>query len=120
MIHTTNTLFDEITNIFNDAFAQFSPPETTKKHQLFSTPEGWTTRVDLPGYEKSDLSLDFKEDALTLTAENEARGPKNLRFALGDEVEIKKITAKLENGVLEITLPKKEDILPETLEIEID
>ncbi|MGJ8655726.1 MAG: Hsp20/alpha crystallin family protein [Akkermansiaceae bacterium] len=89
------------------------------KHQLFSTDTGWAARVDLPGYTKEELSLNFEEHTLTLKANNETRGERNLRLALGDEVETSGITAKLENGILEITLPKKETPSTESQNIEI-
>lgn len=119
MRNTTNYLINEINSILNGAIAQINYNQPDKKHQLFSTPEGWVTRIDLPGYVKSDLTLQFEKDALTLTANNEARGEKTLRFALGDEVKVEAINAKLEHGVLEISLPKKEETTPVNHQIEI-
>ena len=89
------------------------------KHQLFSTETGWAARVDLPGYTQEDLTLKFEDHTLMLKANNESRGEKNLRLALGEEVETSEINAKLENGVLEITLPKKESTSSESQNIEI-
>ena len=120
MRNTTTHLLNEISSILNGAISQVQYNQPEKKHQLFSTPEGWVTRIDLPGYEKSDLTLNFEEEALTLTANNEALGEKNLRFALGDEVKVAEISAKLEHGVLEITLPKKDEVTPEAHAIEIN
>lgn len=120
MRNTTNQFINEITNIINGAMAQMNDEKPEKRHQLFSTPEGWVTRIDLPGYEKSDLTLEFEQEALTLTAHNEARGENNLRIALGDEVKVDAISAKLEHGVLEISLPKKEEAIPENHQIEIN
>jgi len=89
------------------------------KHQLFSTDTGWAARVDLPGYTKEEIKLSFEEHTLTISAENEARGKRNLSLSLGDEVETVQISAKLENGVLEIALPKKESPTSEIKNIEI-
>ncbi len=89
------------------------------KHQLFSTDKGWSARVDLPGYAKEDISLQFEEQSLTLKAMNETRGLKTLKLALGDEVEISDISAKLEHGILEITLPRTETAEAESKSIEI-
>lgn len=92
-------------------------------HQLFVTPEGWAIRIDLPGYEKSDIKLHVEDHALHLVAsqpENtENRRPDSEhRFALGDEVSLRDISAKLEHGVLEILLPRQE-VQNETHTIEI-
>ena len=123
MRNTPMNLFTEINSIISDAIYQINSSNVNQKreqYQLFSSPEGWATRIDLPGYSKDDLSLRFEDDALNLTAENEQRGKQSIRFALGDEVEASKISAKLEHGVLEISLPRKEETKPESKQIEIN
>lgn len=118
-MRNTFNLFNEISNLLNGTIADFQQHRPEKNYQLFSTPEGWVSRIDLPGYEKSDLQIQYQDEALTLTANNEARGEKNIRYALGDEVNVDGISAKLEHGVLEISLPKKEEALPVSHQIEI-
>jgi HSP20 family molecular chaperone IbpA len=41
------------------------------------------------------------------------------RFTIGDDIDVSKITANLENGVLTVTAPKKEKKEPETVKIPI-
>ena len=120
MKHTTNYFIPEITSILNREIEKMHNNQPDKMHQLFSTPEGWVIRIDLPGYNKSDLTLQFKDDTLTLKANNESRGEKALPFALGSEVKVDDINARLENGVLEISLPKREESLPNSHEISIN
>ena len=79
--------------------------------------------VDVPGCKKEDISLDIKNGYLTITAkhstqnEEKAQDGKYLRrerytgfaqrsFYVGDMTE-DDVCAKLENGTLEITLPKE-------------
>ena len=81
-------------------------------------------RVDLPGFSKSDIELHFEDKALHLKAEQPEdaafpRPAEGHRFPLGKEVDTAAISAKLESGVLEITLPKKEEVPAESLKIEI-
>lgn len=107
------SFFNSINSILNDAFGGYSRVPVQEDYQIFSTNEGWNIRTDLPGFEKSELSLHFEDNALHLKAEKaEASRSKRPavehRFALGDEVDAQNISAKLENGVLEITLPRKE------------
>ena len=121
-----NELFSELSAMINSGLRAFET-ETDQlfagypnsRHQLFSTGDGWAARVDLPGYKKEDINLTFEEPALTLKAENEARGTKSIKLPLGDEVETNQISAKLENGILEITLPKKKSTSVESKSIEI-
>ncbi|MFC4994117.1 Hsp20/alpha crystallin family protein [Rubritalea tangerina] len=105
---------------FNSFFEDVSRPQN---HQLFSTSEGWAIRVDLPGFEKSELNLKVENKALELKAESKEgaphkRQPVSHRFALGDEVDTQAIHAKLDQGVLEITLPKKETEALKTITIQ--
>ncbi|GAA5495018.1 hypothetical protein Rhal01_01188 [Rubritalea halochordaticola] len=107
------SFFNSINSILNDAFGEFNRTTVQEDYQIFSTPEGWSIRTDLPGFEKSELSLHFEDNALHLRAEKapeaESKRPAvEHRFALGEEVDTQGISAKLENGVLEITLPRKE------------
>lgn len=103
---TTRSLFNELNNLFEDR---------PQAHQLHATDKGWIARVDLPGFEKSDLELHFEDSALHLIAEKSegsesTRPTAHHKFALGEEVDSLSITAKLENGVLEVTLPRKEEV----------
>jgi len=119
-------LFSELNEILNTGLRAFETEADqlfaaypNSRHQLFATDNGWSARVDLPGYTKEDITLHFEEQSLTLKADNETRGRRNLRLPLGDEVETSEISAKLEHGILEITLPKKETVDAETKFIEI-
>jgi HSP20 family protein len=103
---TTRSLFSELNNLFEDR---------PQAHQLYATDKGWFVRVDLAGFEKSDLDLHFDDNALHLIAEKpegsaSKRPAAHHRFTLGEEVDSLSITAKLENGVLEVTLPRKEEV----------
>lgn len=103
---TTRSLFSELNNLFEDR---------PQAHQLYATETGWFVRVDLAGFEKSDLELHFEDSALHLIAEKpegsaSTRPAAHHKFTLGEEVDSLSITAKLENGVLEVNLPRKEEV----------
>lgn len=105
----TRSIFENFNQLLEE-----NSPTINPSHQLFSTTQGWALRVDLPGFEKSDLALQFEDNALNLDAQrnpDEAnfRSPIIQRFALGKEVDTQSISAKLENGVLQIELPRKEE-----------
>jgi HSP20 family protein len=77
--------------------------------------------MELPGVQKKDLDVSIDGDQLVITAERsekvesedgllrrEIRSEKFRRsFTIGDSVERDAIKAKLENGILKVTLPKK-------------
>ena len=92
--------------------------------------------MDIPGFDKKDVNIEIDDnDYLTITAEknsenNEEDENKNYirkersygkyqrSFYLGD-VDKDKIDAKFDNGILKITMPKKEEIKSSKKTIEI-
>ncbi len=126
ILNWNNGIFAELNEIINNSIQaidheleQRCTGYPNSKHQLFATDSGWAARVDLPGYAKEEISLNFENHKLILKASNEQRGDTHLSLALGEEVEISNISAKLNNGILEITLPKIEDKIEEAKIIEI-
>ena len=82
--------------------------------------------ADLPGIEKSDIKVTVEENTVTLIADrhidksetnkklhyNERRfGTFSRSFKLPNTVKEEEITAKLDNGVLSILIPKAEDAI---------
>ena len=81
--------------------------------------------IDLPGFKKEDISLTLNGGYLTISAakgldkeENDKKG-KLIRqerytgsmqrsFYVGDGVKVEDVKAKFEDGVLKLTIPKKE------------
>jgi HSP20 family protein len=83
----------------------------------------YTVRADLPGVPKESIHVDIDGNRVTIRAEvkretEQKDGERVLRseryygafarsFALTDEIDEDSAAAKFENGVLELTLPKK-------------
>ena len=67
----------------------------------------------IPGLVKEDLKVKMIKGELGIISENEDNvwlGSFDKRFTLPQDVNTKKIKAKVENGVLTLTLPIKENI----------
>ncbi len=78
--------------------------------------------VDLPGVAADGLDLDLDKEVLTLTANRAARGRDRAvtykrRFALPREVAAENVSAKLEDGVLLLTLPKRAALRPRSIKV---
>lgn len=85
--------------------------------------KGYTVHAELPGVKKEDVHVTIEGHALAISAEvkktsEEKEGDKVLRseryygkvyrsVSLGQEVDEAKASAKFDNGVLELILPKK-------------
>ena len=87
------------------------------------TKDGYELDVDLPGYDKKDISLELKDGYLTIRAnrneEKEDKGHHYLRkerftgscsrsFYVGENVKETDVHAKFDNGILKLSFPKEE------------
>ena len=86
--------------------------------------EGYEVLIDLPGFKKEDVQITLKDGYMTVSANRVSEveeGKKFLRreryignvsrsFYVGEVLTEEDIKAKFENGVLKITLPKKEEV----------
>ncbi|HBY58040.1 MAG TPA: hypothetical protein DEG96_09325 [Candidatus Atribacteria bacterium] len=90
-------------------------------------------KAELPGVDKKDVKISLSENTLTIQGERKeekeikkedyyccerAFGTYSRTIALPVEVDKTKAKATFKNGVLEITLPKKEEIKPKEIEIQ--
>ena len=86
--------------------------------------------MEVPGVTKKNLDVSIDGDVLVVTGEriekieseglirNEIRSEKFRRsFTLGNTIDREKITAKMENGVLTLTLPKQAESVGRKVEI---
>ena len=91
--------------------------------------------ADLPGVEEKDIKLNFQNGILSLSGEkSEEKESKGKNFhrversygsfsrsiALPTHIDAEKATAVFKNGVLEVTLPKKEEAKPKEISIRVD
>ena len=96
--------------------------------------KGYEVHIDLPGFKKEDVQITLKDGYLTVNATrtNEVEeGKKFLRreryvgnvsrsFYVGEVLTEEDIKAKFENGVLKLTLPKKQPETPAARKLEIE
>jgi HSP20 family molecular chaperone IbpA len=111
-------LFDNLG--FGDLFTElFNYPFGAKESE-----KDWTFSVDVPGFEEKDLKIELKEDYIIISGKVETNGylrSINKSTYLGEGLDTDKISAELKNGVLTITIPKKEvqKVEPETKTVQI-
>jgi HSP20 family protein len=65
--------------------------------------------AEVPGVKKEDVGIEFQQGELRFHAKRTIGEPSEYRrtFAVGQEVDVERISAHLENGVLRVELPKK-------------
>lgn len=123
---------------FSDPFGRFFTAPTIAEFKTDVTDEGdhYLLEADLPGFEKKDIRLDVCGNTLTIQAERRSKveekdkkdkivrmersyGSYSRNFDISG-VEADQIKARYDNGVLRLTLPKKEKRMPDKRQLEIE
>ena len=69
--------------------------------------KAWTVTLDLPGIAREQLSIDIEGAVVRIETAKEASRQFKAAYELPEEIDAETTSAKLENGVLTLTLGKK-------------
>jgi len=96
-----------------------------------STENAYTIRAEMPGVDKSNLEITVDKGELTIIGRRHLEPPSGdpvyleIRhsdfrrvYELDPAVETSKITARIDQGVLTLTLPKTEAVKPRTIAVD--
>lgn len=128
--------FSLLDDIFRDPF--FDNHESKlMKTDIQEKKDEYIIDIDLPGYDKENIKMSIEDGYLviqaTTTSESDEKeegkfvrrerysGSCSRSFYVGDEIQVEDVSASFKNGILKITIPKKEEKkeLPEKKYIEI-
>jgi HSP20 family protein len=87
----------------NEAFT--APASTGLK--VTQDDKSWTITLDLPGVAREQLKVDIEGAVVRLQTAAEATRAFKAAYELPEEIDVETSAAKLENGVLTLTLGKK-------------
>jgi HSP20 family protein len=125
-------LFEDTLNRFFDQPASARP--WSPSVDIAENENELTLTADLPGVKMDDLDIKIEEGGLTLSGsrkfENEekkgnyhrierAYGSFHRAFSLPDTIDADKVQARFDNGVLKVTLPKKEVAKPRSIKVTV-
>lgn len=127
---------DDFFNSFGRSFFNsWSNELRSLKSDIKETDKDYVIKIDMPGVDKKDIALNFKDDVLTVDAkrdsfDDESDSKGNMIASERDygtysrsyrlpKVDGKKITAKYEDGVLTVTLPKTKEEIDKNHSIDI-
>ena len=136
------TLQDRINRLFDDAFPRKGDPGDDPNLagwrpavDIFETENGVVLEVELPGVIKADVSVEVKDNVLTIRGErkvNKGVGAENYyrreraygsfrrAFNLHYVVHPENIRARFNEGVLRIEVPKPEEEKPKQVTVNVD
>lgn len=127
-----DNFFNEIPTLFRDDFASYEKdfiPVNVKEIK-----DGYQIEVVAPGFEKNDLKINLETGVLTISGEKKgevkSEDEKQIRneyryrsfkrsFTLDEKIDAEKIDAKYLNGVLTLSLPKREEVKTSAKEISV-
>jgi HSP20 family protein len=73
--------------------------------------------MDLPGVKPEQLQVAVEHRTLTVTAMREGHGSFTQRYTIGSKYDLSAISAKLELGVLTLSLPKAAEAQPRQIPV---
>jgi HSP20 family protein len=98
---------------------------------VYEQEDSITVMMDLPGVSKNNLDISFNKGELTVTGRRDTWNTDEMKacycerfdgnyrrtFAIDNTLDASKIDAKLNKGVLELSIPKVEAVKPRKIEI---
>lgn len=73
--------------------------------------KAWTLSLDLPGIAREDLTINVDGAVVRLETKPEAKRQYTAAYELPEAIDVDATSAKLENGVLTLTLAKKQPVV---------
>ena len=125
-----SSLLDELDRLFEAGFPAFNraPVAGAFPIDVYQNKDSVIIRAEVPGFRKEDINVNVADDVLTITGRATTNAgkdtPKNettfeRTIALPEDLNYDKVTAAYENGVLTVTLPKREEVKPKTVAVEV-
>lgn len=113
------------------AVAERSVATVKPRYQSRYDDEAWEVTVRLPGVKKSQVDVTVENEILDVKAARRFEKPEawrplgdyvternyRLRLDVGPEVDESRISAELEDGILTLRLPLREEVKPRSIEV---
>ena len=121
-------LEDQIDWLFGSALSGFSGAGRGGQFpvDIFEDKDNTYVRAELPGVNRDAIGVEIVEGSLSIQAsrkEKTGEGESSLSFnrlvGIPDDVQADKVTAAYENGVLTVTLPKREEAKPKKVTVSV-
>jgi HSP20 family protein len=135
---TLDTLRDEINSLFEGTrqiFPWSREDISAPSVDVWEDDKTVYVEADLPGFEQKDIDLKLRDDNLTLSAKRESakeekeknyyrserrRGTVYRQIELPSSVDNSKLKARFKDGVLHVSLPKREEDRQREIKVNID
>jgi len=125
-------LESEIDRLFETALGSLNDPASATRFpvDLYEDKENTYVRAELPGVNRDEINVEMVEDYLTISASRktspaqpDGQAEENFSFSrsvsIPEQVQSDKVSAAYENGVLTVTLPKREEAKPKKVSVTV-
>jgi HSP20 family protein len=122
-------LESEIDRLFETALTDFGGVGTNRfPVDLYEDVDNTYVRAELPGVNRDDINVEMTDGYLTIAAVRKTAGGDGQEeesysfsraISIADEVQAEKVGAAYENGVLTVTLPKREESKPKKISVAV-
>ncbi|MBU4404086.1 MAG: Hsp20/alpha crystallin family protein [Candidatus Aminicenantes bacterium] len=133
-------MYDRWNRIFGDDFFDESskngltPTAWRPMTDIYESKDAYVFKIELPGFKKEDVKVEFAGDTLTLRGERKQEeetknenchrlersyGIFERSFTIPKNVDAKKIDASLQDGILILTIPKIEEARTKAIPITV-
>lgn len=116
----------EIDRLFESALRDVSGGADRFPVDIYEDADNTYVRAELPGVSRDDINVEMAEGYLTVAATRKTpgeQGEESFSFsrsvAISDEVDSGKVSAAYENGILTVTLPKREEAKPKKITVAV-
>ncbi|MCG8572048.1 MAG: Hsp20/alpha crystallin family protein [Spirochaetes bacterium] len=124
------------TDLLNDIFNSFDRSLSSKeqykvlKSNIVDNEDHYSILLEVPGFLQDEVNIEVKDRVLNVKAEKEKKQDEvkylvkeidyskaGASFSLTKDVDVDTVKAKMENGLLEISIGKKEEEKPKMIKI---
>ncbi len=133
--YNRNNPVSNFESLFGDLFADWgSTAVKNPKVDIYEKEKVYVIEAELPGYKPEEVSVNVDKHVLRISSEKETLKDADDRktlvrerlfrkfersFSLPEDINEAKIEGEFSDGVLTLTLPKKKEVLPKTIDVKI-
>ncbi len=121
-------LESELDRLFETALGDFAPSAGRFPVDLYEDADNTYVRADMPGVNREDINVELVDGYLNISATRKNQSGENEEetFSINRSVTVPdtavqadKISAAYEDGVLTVTLPKREEAKPRKVKVNV-
>ena len=123
------SLENELDWLFGTALTRLAGPSRGVQFPVdhYEDKENTYVRAELPGVDRESINVEFVDGTLTIQASRKAKPGEgestvslSRQVGISDGIEADKVSAAYVNGVITVTLPRKEEAKPRKINVSVN